>query len=111
MQSLRQASIKGSIPLRSFAVLRVLCGKAKNETRVAEHAQRCANRDRALVGPVAGLLLPSAAIALVFFQVAAQQPAGSRLRVTSKTAVTRPANKPVSSTALTDVDKLLASGQ
>jgi protein O-GlcNAc transferase len=57
------------------------------------------------------LWLTGAVLALVCFQVLAQQPATSRLRVTGKTPVTVAAKKPANSAAVTDVDKLLASGQ
>lgn len=60
---------------------------------------------------VTRLTLAGAGIALVCFQALAQQPAGSRLRVTGKTPVTAATKRPVSSSAETDVDKLLVSGQ
>jgi tetratricopeptide (TPR) repeat protein len=50
-------------------------------------------------------------ITLVYFQVAAQQPASTRSRIAGRTSVTTTANKPANSSAGTDVDKLLAAGQ
>jgi tetratricopeptide (TPR) repeat protein len=57
------------------------------------------------------LWLTGALLGFVCLQAAAQQPATSRLRVAGKTPVSSTANKPVNSSNLTDVDKLLASGQ
>src|SRR5438876_1126467 len=57
------------------------------------------------------LWLTCAVIALVWFQAAAQQPASTRSHVTGRTPVSATANKPTNSLAMTDVDKLLASGQ
>jgi tetratricopeptide (TPR) repeat protein len=53
------------------------------------------------------LCLTGAVLALVCFQALAQQPAATRSRVTSKTSASTPANN----SPLSDVDKLLASGQ
>jgi superkiller protein 3 len=57
------------------------------------------------------LWLAGGVVALVCFQAVAQQPAASRSRVTGRASVASGANKPASSSAATDVDKLLASGQ
>lgn len=57
------------------------------------------------------LWLAGALIGLISFEAAAQQPAATRLRVTGKTPVSGAAKKPGNNATLTDVDKLLASGQ
>ncbi len=62
-------------------------------------------------GALVRLGLTCAVLALVCFQAAAQQPATTRSRVTGRTPVNSTANKPANSLAMTDVDKLLASGQ
>jgi tetratricopeptide (TPR) repeat protein len=112
MHSAGQASKKASTTLRSFALLRVLCGKANDRTaKFAKQAQRSAKTDHAVVRRLARLMLAGAVLGLSCFQTLAQQPATSRLRVTRKTPVRAAANKPTNNSALTDVDKLLASGQ
>jgi tetratricopeptide (TPR) repeat protein len=60
---------------------------------------------------VVRLWLTGALLGLVCFQAAAQQPATSRLRIAGKTPGSSSANNPVNSSTLTNVDKLLASGQ
>jgi tetratricopeptide (TPR) repeat protein len=62
-------------------------------------------------GIMVRLGLAGAVVALGLFQALAQQPATSRLRVTGKTPVSTTANKPAGSSAVSDVDRLLASGQ
>src|SRR5882762_283998 len=62
-------------------------------------------------GVLVRLWLTCAVLALVCAQAAAQQPANTRSRVTARTPVKATANKPANSSAMTDVDKLLASGQ
>ena len=62
-------------------------------------------------GVLVKLCLTCAVLALICFQAAAQQPAGSRSRVTGRTPVYGTANKPANSSAPTNVDKLLAAGQ
>jgi len=49
--------------------------------------------------------------ALVCFQIAAQQTGNTRSRIAGRTSVSTTANRPANSSALSDVDKLLASGQ
>jgi tetratricopeptide (TPR) repeat protein len=62
-------------------------------------------------GALLRLWLTFAVLTLVCLQAAAQQPAATRSRVTGRTSVPGAANKPTNTSALTDIDKLLASGQ